>query len=190
MLSVWPKRTYFFFFFKCPRSYINIAKNPQQPSSAFGTTDLQQTIGTLEHSDMGWLIATQAPAEEQLSPEQSGNLSHPESQVPPTLIVLLNRLYPRRSIWIQQEGSGGREEEKSDTRAKYDSNSTTSEVDSENNGNKEEKDDESDEDVASESYESASESKEFSELKQTGKTILGHDDAPVEAGPRWCFFPQ
>lgn len=166
-----------FFFFKCPRS-TNIAKNPEQPSSALGTTDLQQTIGTLEHSDMGWLIATQALAEEQLSPEQSGNLSHPESQVPPTLIVLLNRLYLRRSIWIQQEGSGGCEEEKSDTRDKYDSNSTTSEVDSENNGNKEEKDDESDEDVASESYKSASESEEFSELKPTGKTILGHEGSP------------
>lgn len=164
-----------FFFFKCPRS-TNIAKNPEQPSSALGTTDLQQTIGTLEHSDMGWLIATQALAEEQLSPEQSGNLSHPESQVPPTLIVLLNRLYLRRSIWIQQEGSGGCEEEKSDTRDKYDSNSTTSEVDSENNGNKEEK--ESDEDVASESYKSASESEEFSELKPTGKTILGHEGSP------------
>lgn len=162
--------------------------------------DLQQTAGTLEHSNEVRLIVTHAPAEEQMLPEQSGNLPETESQVSPPIVhnAPITTEGPTEpavpeeehlDLHLEQQESGeGCEEEQVETRDTNESNSISSEIVSENDANKEEKDDESDEDITSESYESASESEGSPGEIPTGNTTLSHSDDLTEAELRWAVF--
>ncbi|CAI5681877.1 unnamed protein product [Oreochromis niloticus] len=187
-------------FFKCPKSYANMAKNQHQSLSVSETPDQQQTAGTLESSEVR-VIVSQAVAGEQTLPEQSGNFPEFGSQVPPpteqnttmTTEGPTEPAVPEEEEHLdlhleQQESEDSCVEEQLDTRDTNGSKSVSSESVSEDGNNKEEKDDDSDEDITSDSYESASESEGSPVETPTGNIIVSHDDDQTEAELRWAVF--